>query len=176
MFVRTLDNRTRVLARAISVSTLVAFAGLAAVASGANAATTTGNMSVQLVLGSSCAINSIGAMDFGTNNDLTAAISTTADISVTCTNGTPYSIELGAGGGAGATTATRVMTSGANTLNYSIYKEAAHTNVFGTGATEKISATGSAGAQTYTAYGLVPIQATPAVGTYTDTVLATVTY
>jgi spore coat protein U-like protein len=176
MLVSTLDYRTLGLARAVTVSTLVAFAGLAAVVPGANAATTTGNMSVQLVLGSNCSIGSVAAMDFGTANDLVSAISTTADLQVTCTSGTPFTVELSAGGGAGATTAARVMSNGANTLTYGIYKEAAHTNVFGTGATEKVSATGTAAAQTFTAYGLVPAQATPAVGTYTDTVTATVTY
>jgi spore coat protein U-like protein len=156
------------------VSTVVIVAGLAAPV--ANATTTTANMSVQLILASSCTIGSVAALDFGSVTSLAAALSATANILVTCTSGTPYTVELSAGGGTGATTAVRKMTSGANTVNYSIYKEVAHTNVFGTGATEKVSATGNAAAQTYTAYGLVPIQTTPPIGTYIDTVTVTVTY
>ncbi len=162
--------------RAASVSALVTYAGLTAMAPAAHAATVTSNMGVTLTLSSSCVINSVANLDFGTNIDLAANISTTANLVVTFSNGTPYTVELDAGGGSGATTATRVMTSGANTLTYSIYKEALHTNVFGTGATDRISATGNASAQTFTAYGLVPTQTTPATGTYTDTVTATVTY
>ena len=163
------------LLRNATTATVFTFAAMAA-APAANATTTTANMSVQLVLASSCIIGSVGSMDFGSSIDLATALSTTANILVTCTSGTPYTVELNAGGGSGATTAVRKMTSGGNTVNYSIYKEVAHTNVFGTGGTEKVSATGNASAQTYTAYGLVPIQATPPIGTYTDTVTVTVTY
>jgi spore coat protein U-like protein len=171
---RTLGIRH--LVRKATISTLVAFAGLAMVAPAADATTTTSNMSVQLILVSNCVIGSVASMDFGSSIDLATALSTTANILVTCTSGTPYTVELSAGGGSGATTAARKMTSGGNTVTYSIYKESAHTNVFGTGGTEKVSATGNAAAQTYTAYGLVPIQATPPIGTYTDTVTVTVTY
>jgi spore coat protein U-like protein len=164
------------LSRNAATATAFTFAALAAAAPAANATTTTANMSVQLILASSCIIGSVGSMDFGSSIDLATALSTTANILVTCTSGTPYTVELNAGGGSGATTAARKMTSGGNTVNYSIYKEVAHTNVFGTGGTEKVSATGNASAQTYTAYGLVPIQATPPIGTYTDTVTVTVTY
>jgi spore coat protein U-like protein len=164
------------LVRTTTVSAIIAFAGLAAITPAANATTTTANMSVQLILASNCVIGSVASMDFGSAISLGTALATTANILVTCTSGTPYTVELSAGGGTGATTAVRKMTSGANTANYSIYKEVAHTNVFGTGGTEKVSATGNAAAQTYTAYGLVPIQTTPPIGTYTDTVTVTVTY
>jgi spore coat protein U-like protein len=163
-------------ARATTITALTLAAGLAAAAPVANAATTTANMSVQLTLASSCAIGSVATLDFGTDTSLAAALAATANIQVTCTSGTPYTVELGAGTGAGATTAVRKMTSGANTVNYSIYKEVAHTNVLGTGATDRLSSTGTASAQTFTAYGLVPIQSTPPIGTYADTVLVTVTY
>jgi spore coat protein U-like protein len=152
------------------------FAGLVSVAPAAQAATTTANMSVQLILASSCAIGSVATLDFGSVTGLTSALTATANILVTCTSGTPYTVELGAGTGTGATTAVRKMTSGANTVNYSIYKEGTHTNVLGTGATDRLSSTGTASAQTFTAYGQVPIQSTPPIGTYADTVLVTVTY
>ncbi len=159
-----------------TASVLVVLVGFAAASQTANAATATANMSVQLILASSCSIGSVATMDFGSVTGLAAALAATANIVVTCTSGTPYTVELGAGAGSGATTAVRKMTSGANTVNYSIYKEVAHTNVLGTGATDRLSSTGTASAQTITAYGLVPIQSTPPIGTYTDTVLVTVTY
>jgi spore coat protein U-like protein len=39
-----------------------------------------------------------------------------------------------------------------------------------------VSATGNGADQTFTIYGRVPAQTTPAPGTYTDTVTVTVTY
>lgn len=143
----------------------------------ANAATTTANMSVQLTLADSCAIDSVGNMDFGAPINLAAALNATADILITCTLSSPYTIELDAGGGAGATTAVRKMTDALlNTVNYSLYKEVAHTNVWGTGATDDVDSAGTAAQQTFTVFGLVPAQATPPAGAYTDTVQVAVTF
>jgi len=42
--------------------------------------------------------------------------------------------------------------------------------------TDTVAATGNGASQSYTVYGRVPAQTTPAPGTYTDTVTVTVTY
>ena len=42
--------------------------------------------------------------------------------------------------------------------------------------TNTIAGTGSGGSQSYTVYGRVPPQTTPAAATYTDTITVTVTY
>ena len=101
----------------------------------------------------------------------------TSAIQVTCTNTTPYNIGLSAGAGAGATVAVRKMTSGANTVNYTLYSNSGRTTVWGvTVGTNTVAATGNGAAQSYTVYGRVPPQAAPAPGTYTDTITVTVTY
>ena len=72
---------------------------------------------------------------------------------------------------------TRKMTSGANTINYSLYQNSSRTTVWGnTVGTNTVSGTGSGLGQALTVYGRVPPQTTPAPGTYTDTIVATVTY
>jgi spore coat protein U-like protein len=113
-------------------------------------------------------------LDFLSTLNLASAVNATSTITTTCTSGTTYTVGLSAGNGTGATTAVRKMTFGANTINYSIYTNAAHTTVWGAGT---VSGTGTGNAQPpVTAFGQVPAQALPNPGTYTDTIVATVTF
>lgn len=141
--------------------------------SSVNAATTTGNMTVDATVVASCSVV-VNSLSFG-NYSLTQ-LDASAVITPTCTNGTTYYIELSAGSGTGATTTTRKMTSGANTLNYSIYKDSSRATVWGTGTTDRVSSTGTGAAQTFTAYGRIPASQVSPLGAYTDTVVVTVTF
>jgi spore coat protein U-like protein len=88
-----------------------------------------------------------------------------------------YNIGLDAGTGSGATVATRKLTSGSNTINYMLYCDSGRSIVWGnTVGTNTVSGTGSGDPQSYTVYGRVPAQTTPAAGTYNDTITVTVTY
>jgi spore coat protein U-like protein len=117
---------------------------------------------------------STNPLDFGSTLNLSSAVNATTTVTTTCTNGTPYTVGLSAGNGAGATLAVRKMTFGANTINYSIYTNVGHTTVWGAGT---VSGTGTGNAQPpVTAFGQVPAQALPNPGTYTDTIVATVTF
>jgi spore coat protein U-like protein len=96
---------------------------------------------------------------------------------VQCTNTTPYNIGLDAGTGTGATVAVRKLSTGGVTVNYTLYSDSGRTTVWGnTVSTDTVAATGNGASQSYTVYGRVPAQTTPAPGTYTDTVTVTVTY
>jgi spore coat protein U-like protein len=130
----------------------------------------------QVTVNSSCIINSATTMDFGAIGVLTANQDSTSTISVQCTNSTPYDIGLNEGTGSGATIATRKMTSGSNTINYSLYTDTARTSVWGNTAGTMHHGTGNGAAQPYTVFGRVPVQAMPAPGAYTDTITVTVTY
>jgi spore coat protein U-like protein len=69
------------------------------------------------------------------------------------------------------------MTNGANTITYGLYQNAARTIAWGgTIGTNTVAGTGTGLAQLTTVYGRVPGQATPSPGTYTDTIIVTVTY
>ncbi|ABS17460.1 Csu type fimbrial protein [Brucella anthropi] len=142
------------------------------------AATATGNMNVRITIQAECKIVTATDLDFGTKGVIDVNVDQTSTISVQCTNGTPYTVGLSAGGGAGATVAMRKMTGAASaTINYTIYRDAARTQVWGvTAGTDVVSGTGNGNAQSITAYGRVPAQTTPAPGVYSDVVSVTVTY
>jgi spore coat protein U-like protein len=116
-------------------------------------------------------------LNFGTQGVLTGNVDQTSTINVQCTNTTPYNIGLNAGLGAGATVTTRKMTSGGNTIDYSLYRDTARSQVWGTTiGTNTVSATGTGATQSRTVYGRVPAQSTPAPAIYSDTITVTVTY
>lgn len=99
-------------------------------------------------------------------------------ISAVCTVGTPYTLGLDAGTGAGATVASRRMTSGGDTLEYTLFQDAPRTTLWGDGTvgTSTHSSTGTGLLQSFTVYGRVPSSAAAAVGTYSDTITVTATY
>jgi spore coat protein U-like protein len=116
-------------------------------------------------------------VNFGSAGVLQAAVNASGTLTATCTSTAPYNIGLNAGTATGATVTTRKMTSGGATIKYSLYSNSARTTNWGnTVGTDTVSGTGSGLAQSYTVYGQVPIQTTPAPATYTDTIVATVTY
>jgi spore coat protein U domain-containing protein, fimbrial subunit CupE1/2/3/6 len=157
---------------ALAACFLIPWAG----ASHAGTATTTFGVSAQIV--ATCTINSASTLNFGNSiGVLSANVPGTSTIQVTCTNSTAYSIGLDAGTGSGATVAVRKLTSGGATVNYSLYSDSGHNTVWGnTPPTDTVAGTGNGTAQSFTVYGQIPPQTTPAPGTYTDTITVTVTY
>src|SRR4051812_10023563 len=151
--------------------------GLLPSASVSFAATSTATFSVQVTIVATCTINSASALNFGSQGVLTANVDQTSTIQVQCTNTTPYNIGLDAGLGSGATVAVRKMTSGGATVNYTLYSDSGRTTVWGvTIGTNTVAGTGNGAAQSYTVYGRIPAQTTPAPGSYADTVTVTVSY
>jgi len=141
------------------------------------AASTTSTFAVQATITATCTINSASTLNFGTVGVLAGNTDQTSTIQVACTNTTPYNIGLDAGTGSGATVAVRKLTSGGATVNYSLYSDSGRATVWGTTiGTDTVAATGNGAAQSYTVYGRIPAQTTPAPGNYADTVTVTVTY
>jgi spore coat protein U-like protein len=166
-------------ARPVPAKTTLVLAAMFAMLSfgAAFASPTTSTFQVQVTVQASCTIVSSPTVDFGTQGAFTANVDQASIIQVQCTNTTPYDIGLNAGTGSGATVAVRKMTSGGATVNYSLYTNNARTTVWGnTIGTNTVSSTGSGNAQNVTVFGRVPSQTTPAPATYTDTIVATVTY
>lgn len=98
-------------------------------------------------------------------------------VTTTCTQAAPYNIGLDAGTGTGATVAARKMTSGANLLTYSLFQDVPRAVVWGnTIATDTVALVGTGLAQATTVYGRIPALQNVAVGSYTDTITATVTF
>jgi len=148
-----------------------------AMATGASAATATDSFGVTITIESDCKITATNTLDFGTQGVLTAVIDTTSTLDIVCTPTTSYTVGLDEGLGSGATTTTRQMSNGGETIDYQMFRDAAHSQNWGdTIGTDTVSANGTGSTQTYTVYGRVPAQTTPSTGTYTDTVTVTVTF
>lgn len=118
-------------------------------------------------------------MAFGNYTSSTVA-ETTSEITVTCTNGTPYDIGLSAGTAAGATVTTRQMsgtTVTAARLNYFLYSDTGRTVNWGnTVGTDTVHITAGATPIISTVYGRVPAGQFVAPDAYLDTIAVTVTY
>lgn len=158
-------------------SSLLAVA-LLATAPLAMAATATASMNVTLTLNNSCTV-AANPLNFNTQTTLAAAIDAQTTMTVTCVSAGPYTVAIGAGGGTGASFASRKMTGpSANTVNYSLYAETGRTNVIGDGTSGNVTLAGSAsGVTTFDVYGRVFGSQNPKpVGVYTDTVTATVSF
>lgn len=142
-----------------------------------SAATKTTTFTVSLTLQADCSI-SANALNFGTQGVLAANVDQTATLSVTCSNTAPYNVGFDAGTTTGSTIAARLLAgSGAATVGFQLYSDSARTQIWGnTVGTDTVSGTGSGTAQVLTVYGRVPSQNSPAAGTYSTTITATITF
>lgn len=138
--------------------------------------TTTATASFSATVTSKCTVVST-PLNFGVAGTLNQVVDSSSTLTVLCTSGTPYSIALSAGLGAGATTAVRKMTGTGGAVSYALYQDAARTTVWGdANGVDTLSGTGTGTDQDLTVYGRVPIQVTPSPGSYSDTIVVTVTY
>ena len=110
-----------------SVITPIAAGVLLALAGAAHAVTKNDLFQVTATVSKNCVINAadLNLGTFDGTNDLAAS----SDISVRCTSGTTYSVDLSAGSSGGY--AARTMVFGPDTLTYNLYTDAAHTTVWG---------------------------------------------
>jgi spore coat protein U-like protein len=159
---------------------MIAGAALAAlVPTAAMADTASSTLGVSATVTENCTV-STAPVAFGSVNTLSGGnVDATGGVTVTCTNGTPWAAAASAGTGSGASMATRKMVSGANTLNYTLYTNAARTSVWGDGtaSTATVANTGTGSSQTFTVYGRVMSgQASVSAGSYSDTVSVTISY
>jgi len=122
-----------------------------------------------------CTVSS-STLDFGASTLLLSNIDSTASVSVTCTNGTAYTVGL-SDGGTGTGPTNRLMVNGGQQVQYGVYQDSGRSIAWGnTIGTNTVAGTGTGALQTITAYGRVPAQTTPAAATYTDTIVVTLTY
>ncbi len=136
-------------------------------------ASSSGHIVVSAVVARQCTVSAT-SLAFPTRSALTAPVTATATISVSCNASTPVTIALD-NGATGTGPTARQMKSGANAITYGIYQDSGATMPWGsTSGTDTASLGGGTG--TLTAYGRVPAQASPPPGSYADVVNVTVTY
>jgi spore coat protein U-like protein len=140
----------------------------------AHAATATASITVTATVSATCLISAT-PMAFGSYSG--TITTSTATLTVTCNNTTPYTVALNPGLSTGATVTTRKMTLSSSTLAYVLTSDAAYAVNWGqTTGTDTVAGTGNGAAQPLTVYGRVAAGQYVTPGTYSDTVTATVTF
>jgi len=141
------------------------------------AASASGNLAVSAIVNAQCVVQS-AALPFGTYNS--TAVQQNAQIGVTCSNGTAYTVSLDAGTGSGASTASRklVNADGSGTaLNYGLYQDSSRTKAWGSAnGTDTLSGVGTGATQSIPVYGQIPGGQTAVSGNYSDVVAITLSY
>jgi spore coat protein U domain-containing protein, fimbrial subunit CupE1/2/3/6 len=142
------------------------------------------NFTVSVTVLAGCNVSTT-VMNFGSTSSFIAAnINTTATITAQCTSTTPYSIGLDNGQNASGAQ-RRMSVGGGNFVSYGLYTDAGYSNGWTSttsttgctsGANTCVLGTGTGSNQSITLYGQVPPQTAPAVGTYSDTVVVTLTF
>lgn len=145
----------------------------------ATAGTATATFAVSSTIVSTCTVTA-AALNFGATipTPVNSNVDVASTVTATCSNTAPYTIAMSAGNGTGATFATRKMSSGVNTVDYSLYTDSGRTTVWGDGTSGSSvsNQTGTGSAQAVNVYGRITSGQTPAVGAYSDTITATVTF
>jgi spore coat protein U-like protein len=156
----------------------LALAALAvALAAPALAQTATATLAVSATVTTTCAITT-SAVAFTPYNPVAAvAVDAAGGVTVTCTNGSPWWIGLGAGAGGAAAGVSRSMSLGASRLGYELYSDSGRLTVWGNTQPTGLGGTGSGAAQATPVYGRIAAgQTAVAFGSYADTVVATVNF
>lgn len=144
------------------------------------AASFTADLIVSANVPGGCSV-STGPVAFGPYN--AGAINTTGSVTANCTLGITYSVGLGPGNSATAT--SRQMTNAGDAtkkLNYELYKDSLRSQRWGgtgyavSGATPMTGLTSTATDQTYTIYAQLPGSQELVAGGFDDTVVASVDY
>lgn len=145
--------------------------------------TITGNLNVKLTIAPGCQVSGgatsgvdFGTLDFGTwsllNQNIDAQQDIGSQVSLACSTGEPYTIELDNGQNFSS---TRQMANGGNYVGYELYQDSNRSQRWGTGV-EALAATGDGTVQSHIVYGRVPVQTVQPAGTYTDMVVVTVSW
>jgi spore coat protein U-like protein len=146
----------------------------------ATADTAIGPLAVDIVVSGACTVGASALTFPGASSAAIAAANqdATGNVTVNCTTGSVYTVQLGVGAGVGATLASRKMTAGAQLVNYSIYTTAGRTTVWGDGTagSATVGGTGNGADQSLPAYGRIFAGQTVPAASYADTVNVTVVY
>jgi spore coat protein U-like protein len=153
---------------------------LTAVSTPLFAASKNANLDISASVAANCTITT-GPVAFGAYDPVganaAADLLAAGSVTVACTKGSVTTIDLGNGGNLSG--GSRRMASGTDFMNYALYKDAARTQVWGTGLAGGTTAAYNAAnssATAITVYGTVPQAQNVSVGAYADTVVATINY
>lgn len=155
---------------------------LVVAAGSAFAGTATSNMSVTATITANCTITA-NPLAFGAYDPIVAnavaPLNGTTTLNVVCTNGAPATVTMGQGlnpVGNNPAAPVRQMASGGNFLGYFLYQNIGPTTVWGDvgGPGEAYAGTGVA--TVVNVYGQIPAGQNVPAGSYSDTVIVTITF
>lgn len=118
----------------------------------------------------------VAPLSFGSVNPLDGVdTDSVTTLSVTCPSDTAYAATVNAGPGGFS---DRRMTGAQGSLGYQLYTEASRSLIWGDGSagTNAIAGTAGTAGETHNLYGRVPAQPLAVPGSYSDTLLVTITY
>ena len=144
------------------------------------AATATATLTIQASVSQQCTVSN-ATLNFGAYDPVVANAATNLDaqtnISVVCTKGST-GVWVGLGLGSNASGSVRRMASAANLLTYELYSNAGRTTVWGNTAATGMNYTPvtSKTATNLVVYGRVPSGQDANVGSYSDSVVATINF
>ena len=154
-------------------------------ASEVEAQTATSSFTVTATVSANCTISTVG-ITFGAYDPVVTHATTPLDangsVTVACTAGAGTTIGMDQGSNPTATSTAalpeRQMADGPNALRYDLYQDSARTTVWGDVGTPAVVTYNSVSfaPSTFTIYGQVPAGQDLSVGTYSDTVTATVSF
>ncbi|EBO9655599.1 spore coat protein U domain-containing protein [Salmonella enterica subsp. enterica] len=149
-----------------------------------------GMLGVTLTIGAGCfvgggnssgSVNDFGSISFGTYSSLANSIDARATgaggaLSLTCTNGTDFTVALDNGRHVTSDNQRRMASTAGAFISYNLYQDAGRTTIWGSGA-KALAGTGTGASVPLIVYARVPAAgSTPAANTYNDTVTMTVAW
>jgi len=120
-----------------------------------------------------CTVSAAGVA-FGSYDPFSGtSLDSTGNVAVTCSPAAPYTVALSPGY---AAQTGREMRSDANALAYNLFTDATRSSVWGdgTGLTSTVSGSGTAGG--HPIYGRIPARQNVAAGSYSDTIIVTISF
>ncbi|MGV2813949.1 Csu type fimbrial protein [Enterobacter cancerogenus] len=135
------------------------------------------SISASATVKSGCELLSVSPMDFGSKSPVNSGLlsgNATSGVTVSCPLNMTYTVAMGMGmnsDGGG-----RRMCNGASCVAYNLYQDAAHTTPWNDSDLVQTQTSATGEAESLTVYGAIPPQQWPAPGTYSDTVVVTLSY
>lgn len=162
------SNRNRVLAAVLAA--VMPFTS-------AFAAPPTAKVDVTMTVRPDCTVTA-APIDFGTTGLITSVINGQSNLTVTCTNTTPYNVGLDQGDTPGSSGTTRYMagskSGNTDTVKLNLYRSPGAGLWGNTAGSDTQAGTGNGVAQTVTVYGEIPIQNAPTPDTYKSSITASI--
>jgi spore coat protein U-like protein len=158
----------KILQKRILVTALAA--GLASGAAWAE--TKSSNFQVGVDVAATCSITAADMTFSQITTGTTSSTDAASDLTVNCSDGAPYAIALSNGNNFSG---GRRLTNGKTFINYALYQDPNRSSDWTT--TSPLNFVGSGSNQIHTVYGrILAGQSVPNMGSYADTIVATVTY